>query len=132
VFDVEDIVAGNNGAALGLVRSEIHFADPRLDYGAGTHRTRLERHEHITVIQTPVADLTAGFVDRYDFGMHKTVGLCQLQIVSAHQDFVITDDNTAYRTFLEFVGFARFLERFSHKTPGVIIRHTDGSSPLVC
>ena len=116
VFDVEYVVAGTDGSALGLVCPEIHFPYPGLDNRAGTHRARFQSDIHIAVGKPEVAYLAAGLIDGQDFRMADGVASCEPQIVCAYKDLSVLNDNTADRALFLIECLLGFFDSFEHKT----------------
>ena len=115
VCHVENVITGNNGAALGFIGSEIYLAYPGLDQSSRTHGARFERDVHVAVLKTPVTELFAGLVYGYDFGMGERIAAGEPQVMGADKDFTVFYDHAADRAFTKVDGLLGFLNCFQHK-----------------
>ena len=113
---IEDVVARDNSSAFWLIGAEIDFAYARLYYRAGTHGAWLERHIHVAVFKTPVAELSACFIYCKHFGMCCCAFLCQSQIVRSDEYFAVFYDYAADGTFAKGICFGGLLNCFTHKS----------------
>ena len=100
--DVED---GSGTAGFGVHAAYNYLRDAGLDDGAGTHLAGFQCDVHGAVFQAPVAYFFAGFVDGCYFGVGQGVFVGVAAVVAPAYDFVLVDDDAAYRDFSQGVGF---------------------------
>ena len=126
--DVED---GSGTAGFGVHAAYNYLRDAGLDDGAGTHLAGFQCDVHGAVFQAPVAYFFAGFVDGCYFGVGQGVFVGVAAVVAPAYDFVLVDDDAAYRDFSQGVGFFAWVRAaFMYFSCGVMGGVMGGGGPF--
>lgn len=101
----QDVEYGSGTAGLGIHAANDHLGDAGLDDGAGAHLAGLQGYVEGAVLQSPVADFFAGFVDSGNFGVCQGVFVGVAAVVASADNFIPVDYDTADGDFSEGVCF---------------------------
>lgn len=88
-----------NCSGLGVLGTVHQSADARMHDCSSAHGTRLDGHEKIAVQQAVIANGGAGLAQCQNFGVGGWIGVGQVAVESASDDFPFMHDNRAYRHF---------------------------------
>jgi hypothetical protein len=89
---------------LGILGAIYQAPDTGVNYGSGAHGTRLNGHEQIATWQAMISDGCAGLAQSDYFGMSGWIGIREVAIEAAPNDFSFMDDDSAHRNFARVHG----------------------------
>ena len=101
----QDVEYGSGAAGLGVHAANDNLGDAGLDDGAGAHLTGFQGYVEGAVLQAPVADFFAGFVDSGNFGVGQGVFVSVAAVITSADDFILVDYDTADGDFPEGICF---------------------------
>ena len=111
----EDIKAGAESAALGIVRGIDETGNAGLNDGAGAHGAGLEGDVESGAGEAIVVEETRGFADDDDFGVRGGVIVANGAIAGARQDFILVNKESPDGDLPGLGGSLRFGERELHE-----------------
>jgi hypothetical protein len=88
-----------NCSGLGVLGTVHQSADARMHDCSSAHGTRLDGHEKIAVQQAVIANGGAGLAQCQNFGVGGWIGVGQVAVESASDDFPFMHDNRAHWNF---------------------------------
>lgn len=95
---------GMHSPGLGVLGAIYKAPDTGVHYGSGAHCARLNGYEQIAASQAVICDGCAGLAQGNDLGMSCRVGIAEVPIEAAANDFSFTDDDSAHRNFARVQG----------------------------
>lgn len=119
----QDVEYGSGAAGLGVHAANDNLGDAGLDDGAGAHLTGFQGYVEGAVLQAPVADFFAGFVDSGNFGVGQGVFVSVAAVITSADDFILVDYDTADGDFPRAYAFWAWVRAaFMYFSCGVIGR----------
>jgi hypothetical protein len=110
----EDLEAGADGAALGVVSTVDEARDTGLDDGACAHGAGLDGDVEDGVGEAIITKAASGFAKNDDFSVGGRVAIANGAIAGASEDFAVVDDYCADRDFSGLGRGASFRESLLH------------------
>jgi hypothetical protein len=101
---VQDVHRRMHSPRLGVLGTIYQTPDARVHDGSGAHCARLNGHEQIAARQAMVPDGRPGLAQSHYFGMSRWIGIGEVAIESAANDFSFMDDDSANRNFARVHG----------------------------
>jgi hypothetical protein len=101
---VQNVHGGMHGSGFWILGAIDQGADPCVHHGSGAHGARLDRYKQIAVCQAVIAESRSGFAQRDYFCVGSWVGVGQIAIESAPDDFAFVNYDCAYRNFTQVEG----------------------------
>ena len=111
---IQDLHHRTHGAGFWIVRAIYEALDARMHHRAGAHGARFNCNKQFAVSQAMITDVRARFAQRNDFRMRGGIGIGDIAIPSAADDFSATNDNGAYRDFANLQRSLGAAEGFFH------------------
>jgi hypothetical protein len=111
----EDLEAGADGAALGVVGSVDEAGDAGLDDGAGAHAAGLDGDVEGSIRKAVIAKEAGGFAENDDFGMGGGVTIADRAVAGTGENLAVMDQDSAYGDFAGSSCRAGLGERFLHE-----------------
>ena len=111
----EDLEAGADGAAFGVIGAVDEAWDTGLDDGAGTHAARFDGDVERGIGKAVVAEKAGSFAKDDDFGVGGGVTIADGTIAGTSEDLAFADEHGANGDFAGFGGGTGFGECFVHK-----------------
>jgi hypothetical protein len=105
VHDGKDRAAG---PGFGVGRGVDEAADAGVEDGSGAHGAGFERGVEGAVFEAVVRESAAGFAEGYDLGVGGGVAVAEDSVLASAYDFILVDDDCAYRDFAVGFGVVSF------------------------
>jgi hypothetical protein len=111
----EDLEAGADGAAFGVVRSVDEAGDAGLDDGTGAHAAGLDGDVEGGIRKAVIAEEAGGFAKNDDFGVGGGVAIADGAVAGTDENLAVMDEDSAYGDFVGSGCCAGLAERFLHE-----------------
>jgi len=111
----EDLEAGADGAAFGVVSAVDKTRDAGLNDGAGTHAAGLDGDVERGIGEAVVAEKAGGFAENDDFGVGGGVAIADGAVAGTCQNLAVEDEDSTNGDFACGGRVARFRKRFLHE-----------------
>lgn len=105
---------GMNRTSFWIVSAINQALDPRVYECASAHRTRFNCSKELAVAQAMITNVFTGIAKRYHFRVGGWIGISEVGIPSAANDFILTDDDCADGNFSGFERALRATKSFFH------------------
>jgi hypothetical protein len=102
-------------AGFRVIRSINQAFDPGMNERPGTHCARFDCSKQLTLVQAVVANSCTRFAQSDDFRMRGRVGIGQVPIAAATDDFAGANHDRAYRNFTRLQCTLRSAQSLFHK-----------------
>jgi hypothetical protein len=99
-----------------------------MHYGAGAHRARFNCNKQLAVAKAVITDAGSGFSESHNFGVGRRIGVGDVSVPSAADDFASVDYDGADRDFVHSKSTLGAAEGFFHPE---LIRTVAGRWSLV-
>jgi hypothetical protein len=110
---VQNMHRGMHRASFGVFSAIHQVADAGMHYGTCAHGARLNGHKKIAVCKAVIAEGRSGFAQSNYFRVGRRVGIGEVAVESASDNFAFMHDDGAYRHF-------SYVERSLSSTQGVL------------
>jgi len=101
-------------ARLWIIRAVDQTFDAGVHYGTGAHGARFNCNKQLTVSQTVVTNGCTGFAEGDDLRVGGRIGVRDVAVPSAADDFSFADHNGAHWNFIHFESALGAAEGFFH------------------